>query len=362
MSAAPDTRRWRTWARAQWLLVPLLVLGLAEAGVRATVARVPTWYGAAEALAAEGPVQVLFAGSSRTQVAIVCPVFEREALRRGAGRLRILNLGRGYSTDVEHYLGLRNLIVAQPDSLRGVTLFYEAPQGLPYVTRFRTDAWAHTEQPWMLVDLLRPSELRGLWRFSGLSVQVRLHIGLRVLLRPLALFNRRERLREHLLEQALPALARGQWPALPAGEELGYDLRGPAPDSIRQDPAAVAQARASAERIGRLTLERQGPQRNYAGTIQEHIVALLKSVGGRVVYYQPPLSELMREAYRTPMRLEDASLFADQARAWGACVVRPEFTYDDEDLPDLWHLKRERASEFTQAVAAAWLEQCPPAS
>jgi hypothetical protein len=348
--------------RAQWLIVPLLVLGVAEACVRFTADRVPTWYGAAERLAAAAPVHVLFVGSSRVQAAILPAAFEQALAEHGRPGVKTLNLGRGYTTDPEHYLGLRNLVAAHPANLRGVIVFAEAPGGLPFPTRWDVTPWAFAEQPWLLVDLLQPSDLPRFWRLSGLGFETLLHLSLRVSLRRLALFNRRERVREQWFDEVLPTLARGVLPDFAPNRILGDDLQGAGhATSIRSDPATLAVAREQARRLGEQMARYDVPMREWRGTIPEDLARLVRAAGGHVVFFEPPQSEAFLRAYRKEVRREDAAAFAHQARAWGACVVRPAFTYSDEDLPDWWHLRPERVAEYTRAVAVGWLETCAAA-
>jgi hypothetical protein len=345
--------------RAQWLILPLLVLGLADAFVRHAVDRVPSWYGAADRLASTRPVQAVFVGSSRVQAAILPSAFERVLAERGRPGTTALNLGRGYSTDAEHYLGLRNLLAAHPDRLRGVTVFAEAPGGLPWLTRWDNTPWAMAAQPWMLVDLLQPADLPRFWLESGLDLETRVHLSLRVALRWLSLFNRRERVREQFFDNLLPTLSRGKIPNFVIARTLGGDLQGPGEvTSIRHDPAALEVARKLARDMGERLGRNQAPIRDWRGTLPEALARLAQSAGGGLVFFEPPLSEAFLQGYRTKVRQEDAALFALQAREWGACVVRPAFTYSDDDLPDLWHLRPERVAEFTRAVAVAWIETC----
>ena len=357
-----DRARIRVWLRrAQWVVLPLLVLGLAEAFVRATADRVPSWYGAADWLAQREPVKAIFVGSSRVQAAILPSAFERVLAETGRPQGIALNLGRGYTTDSQHYLGLRNLLAKRPEALRGVTVFAEAPGGIPYESRWQTTPWAMAAQPWLLVDLLRPSDLPRFWRWSGLDFETRLHLSVRVLLRRLSLFNRRERVREQWLGEVLPAIARGTTPVLTSVRMPGDDLRGPAHlTSIRSDSTALAAARATARSIGEEMSRNQNAWRNWHGTIPEELVRLVQGAGGRVVFFEPPQSEVLMRSYRTKLRQEDVAIFARLAREWGACVVRPAFAYSDDDLPDLWHLRPERVAEYTRAVATAWLQTCSP--
>lgn len=356
-----DRLRWLLRC-VQWMILPFLVLGLAEAFVRHTADRVPSWYEAADRLGSMRSVQALFVGSSRVQAAILPSAFEQVLAERGRHGITALNLGRGYSTDAEHYLGLRNLLAAHPDTLRGVTVFAEAPGGLPWATRWDNVPWAMAAQPWMLVDLLRPADLPRFWQQSGLDLGTRLHLSVRVVLRGVSLFNRRERVREQWLDDVLPTLARGDRPKFVFTRTLGDDLQGPGQaTSIRHDPAALALARRLARDLGEQLARYQAPIRDWRGTLPEVLVRLVQGAGGHVVFFEPPLGEVFLKGYRTKVRQEDAAFFARQAKEWGSCVVRPAFSYSDDDLPDFWHLRPERVIEYTRAVAVAWLETCATA-
>ncbi len=333
--------------RARVWLLPLVVIGLAEAGARLSVDRVPRWYSAAEAIAARERVDVLFLGSSRVEAAVLPEAFEAEVLARGARRVRALNLGRGYTTDVEHWLGVRNLLAAQPERLRGLDVLVESPGGLALPTPWRGGLWAHVEQPWLLAEVMRPRDLRGFWRFSGLDLETRLHLGARVLLRPVSLFQRRDRLRQ--------AQVGGDWRPHSSPPPLGSDLRGRGAGSLRLDEATLRAARELAEAWGERLLRHQRPVRSWSPSVQSALVELLRAHGGRVVFFDSPQSETFARGYRTAVRRADLRAFVDQARAWGAPRLQPEFHYDDRDLPDLWHLDGSRAEEYSRALARAWL-------
>jgi len=348
------------WRRLQWVVIPVLVLGGVEWWVRHTADRLPTWYGAAEQIASEAPIGAVFVGSSRIQAAVVPRQFADALGTKWTPDRQALNLARGYSTEAEHFLGLRNLIDKYPAALRGVYVFAEAPGGLPFRAGWADTPWAFAEQPWMLVDLLKPSDLPVFWKAPGLDVEQRLHVALRSMVRSARVFNRRERVRQQWLEQVLPQLAAGRLPDLQPNLQVGYDLQGPGnASSIRVDPAAVAQARASAVEVAGLLERQQAPMRNWNDSIQEALARLVRQHGGQVVFLAPPLSEPFQRIYRTAVRQEDIAYFARQAAEWGSCVVRPDFTYTDEDLPDLWHLKPELAPAYTQALARTFQEQCP---
>lgn len=342
-----------------WLLIPVGALGVTEACVRSSVDRVPTWYRAAEQIAEQEPLGAVFFGSSRVQASIVPRAFDEALAARGRRGGRSLNLGLGHTTDAEHYFGLRRVLAANPRHLEGLVVFAEAPGGMPWPSRWKGEAWAFPEQPGILVEVIDPRALPRFCASKALSLETRAHVVFRTLLRPLALVHRRERFRRHASERGQIALATGRIPEPAAEPVLGADLEGPgALSSIRTDPVAHAEARRTAEKFGDLLLRHQAPIRSWAGTIQEDIVRLVQAHGARMVFFEPPQSEPFQKGYRTPMRQADVAAFAEQARRWNTCLVRPAFPTTDEDFPDLWHLRTDRSAEFSAAVASEWLDRC----
>jgi len=353
-----DQHKTTRWGWAQWIVLPILILGLIETLVRTTTDRLPLWYGAAERVAERDRVDVIFVGSSRVLAAIPTEVFSETVALRTGSRLRTLNLGRGYTTFIEHYLGLRHLLLLHPSSVQGVTVFIEAPGGLGFADHWR-DAWVNPAQYQLLVDLLRFSDVRDFWRLGGDTMWTKLRVTARFSMRQLALINRRERIREWWLHQGIPAWLAGRTPRLASADALGKDLQGPThATNIRSDDTALRNARALAQRYGAEFEHSTVPIRAWAGSVAEDLVRLLQQVDGQLVFFVPPESEVFRRGYRTPVRQEDVVIFAEQVRKWGACLVKPAFQYTDEDLPDLWHLRIERAPAFTQRVAEEWLAQC----
>lgn len=341
-----------------WLLIPGVAFGALEAYARATVARVPLWYRAAEAIADTQPVGTVFIGSSRVQASIVPRAFDEALAARAAPRARGLNLGRGFTTDAEHFLGLRRILAGDPRHVKGLLVFAEMG-AVPWPSRWRAQPWAFEQAPEILVEVLGFRDLPSFWLSEGLGREMRAHVTQQALLRPFASITRRARLRRHLGRTFVPFLTSRASPAPEPEPELGADLEGPGlASSIRTDPTAVAQARALAVEFSAQQVRHQAPIRDWTGTIPEDIVRLVQSHGGQVVYFQVPASEMFEVAYRTPLRELDKAAFAEQARRWGVCIVRPTFPTTDADFPDLWHLDASRAPEFSAVLAKAWLDTC----
>lgn len=332
------------------------VLVGAEWLARRAVDRVPRWYAAAEVVAGREPVDFVFVGSSRTGAALFSPAFEREVRKRTGRRVRVLNLGLGYSTTIEHYLGVRNLLAEHPEHLRGVRVLMEAPDGVP-APGFWPGAWAHAEQPWLLQEVLRWRDLRGYWQTSGDPLQAKLATSIRLPLAGLALVRRRERLRERLLERGT-AWAAGRLQGVATGavfadEPFGFDLLGQAAGGTRPGAEWTAAAR-------RLALEHAPAWRNrgvwlrWTVTVQADLVRLVHGHGGRVLFFTVPLSSTF--VGDSPERARERAAFAAWAAEVGSGLLNPAFDYDDDALPDLWHLDGAHAPEFSRALARAWWE------
>src|SRR5262249_22993251 len=114
MRAITEKQKATKWGWVSWIVLPILVLGLVEALVRTTTDRMPLWYGAAERVAERDRVDVIFVGSSRVLAAVLTDAFSETVALQTGYRPRTLNLGRGYTTLIEHYLGLRNLLLTHP--------------------------------------------------------------------------------------------------------------------------------------------------------------------------------------------------------------------------------------------------------
>jgi hypothetical protein len=373
--AGSGTRRPARWiTRVGWVVIPVLVFGAADRFVRHTVDRVPLWYAAADALAAEGPVDVVFIGNSRTAAAIPVDAFEQAVADRTGRRIRAINMGRGGATFAAHYFGLRNLIERHPESLRGTTVFVESLCGATEMRSWRDD-WV-TDSPWMLVEVLWPGDLPSLWRSAQSSVETRLMLTARLPLHELPLVARRERFRAYatwravswVTEDVLPWMCSlrvtdwtKRWRRLRHGPNPlpviegapGEDLRGwnPIPPG-GYTPEALARQR-------RLIREAVIAQREAVHvpeeTVQADLVALVAAAGGRTVFHEVPTSTLLRKVFDNPVHEINRQRFEAWVAARGLPHLVPRFDYDDRDMTDTSHLDPGRAPEYAAALADVWL-------
>ncbi len=350
-------RRW--WAWGQWMVIPIVVFAMAELLVRTTVDRHPRWYGAAQQAVADGPVDVIFVGSSRVEAAVYVPVFEAELMAASGSCVRALNLGRGYSTAAEHYLGLRNLFAAHPGQLSRVTVFVEMPNAFGGPSLW-SDSWTHDRQPWMVVDLLRWSDLWAFWRSSGPPLSEKIHLTLRFSLKQVAAtFNRRERVRDELMRHGIARLLdlvrRRPAPSADLSFATTRSLIGLETD-IRRDPMSLQMARDLALQMTGAWIDRETPTHDWQESIERDLVDMVERQGGRVVFFMPPLSSVFMRLESNPGRQRDLQQFGEHARRWNATILTPHVGFTDKDLTDLWHADHHLALSFSRELARDWLK------
>ncbi|HEY7204710.1 MAG TPA: hypothetical protein VIA61_10450 [Methylomirabilota bacterium] len=345
------------------MVIPIVALGMVEVLVRSAVDRRPRWYGAAQQAVAEGPVDVIFVGSSRVRAAVYTPAFEQEVRATSGSCVRSLNLGRGYSTAAQHYLGLRNLFAAHPEHLPALTVFVEIPNALFGPSQW-TRSWTNERQPWMLVDLLREGDLWGFWRSPGLAWAEKIHLMFRFALRDaVTTFNRRERIREELIRNGVPRILalvrRGPARAVAPSSAAGGELIGRETD-VGRDPEALRAARELAREVTGAWVDRETPVHEWEASIEHDLVEMVVRQGGRVVFFRPPLSSMFARLDDSPGRQRDIRTFRQRAREWNAVVLAPHVEFTDEDFPDLWHTDHRLAETFSRALARDWLETTGP--
>lgn len=332
---------------AQWITIPLLVFALAEYSVKRWVEKQTNWYPAYGQPGAEGKqVNYIFIGSSHVGAAIDAKTFAKamgEHLNRSC---QALNFGRGFSKPVQHLLGLRNLFTMQPGASRGVTVFVEAPAGLPVYDTFADD-WYFPQATHMLVSRLASEDLT-MYRkhhpnWSQQATLLRLYA-----CRPSNLMRNRNYIRRLVFRrsrQKLDAL----FPAREANI-LEHDLD--QAGGVRNDAAGVKIVREQ------IKVEVDSVEKKMIPPLEKTVLmeirTLVESVGGRVVLYDIPLSGIKRATFTGMASEADRTRFRNALAAEGIPVLRSKFSYDDADFPDLSHLRKSRKKEFTRHLADAY--------
>jgi hypothetical protein len=340
--------------RTQWVVVPLLLFLVLECTVRFRESSGPVFWDAVEQSLQPGAVHFIFIGSSRVAASIDEKLFEEELSGHRPQPARAINVGTGYSYLLQHYLGLRNALRRHPGPLRGCVVFVETAGGLPEYSTADGSEWYFDGRPDLLIQVLRLEDFPTMW-VSTMPLDDKWHVSVRWLTRGSLLLSRGHGVAVRVLAEA------SEW----LGEKIvsvSPGVRGEPPrpadlttdGGVRTDQAGIALARRFALENARRESSDQRPLGKWTETVLGRIVFLVRQAGGQVVFYEMPLHSVQAAPRRTAIRMDDAAAFRAQAAAWGTPFLLPEFSFTDEDFPDLWHLKRSRARAFTVALAKAW--------
>jgi hypothetical protein len=358
----------RTLPPHTFRLLAVYALGIAlalvalEGVIRARHVTPRKWY---PLVASTGqPVRTIFVGSSRVQAAIETSLVTA-ALPAAEGRQDI-SVGQGFSTIIEHTLGLR--LLARQGLLRGATVFVEAPGGIPDTSRW-TDRWYYSEMPDFLLAVIEAGDMPGLWR-SSMTREDKIAATVRGSLRASQLFTYHELIRVEFLTDvdhrfrewarrlaprtATPTVTAPPAPPSTAAPTSTPDTTMREGGGVRTDLDDRERIRAEAVREGQRMLRDQERVTDWDTRVIATLVKTVRDGGGTVVFFETPLSAPMRIASETAVGVANRRDFLAQAARWGSTVVPLSRVYDDTDFPDVWHLSVSAGHRFTAELVAAW--------
>lgn len=329
-----------------YLLAVAAAMAVAEAAVRVSTFDPAPWYPQVIARTGGAPVRFLFVGTSRVGAGVNVEQFAAAVPADAALEARpTFNMGLGFSTLAEHALGLGRM--ADAGMLHGAVVFVEAAGGVPDTSTWR-DRWFQTESPGLLLSVMRPRDLPGLWR-SEMDVDHKLAASARVLLRPSWLATYRENIRVQGLTAVYArsaAVMRGTPAAAP-------DMR--AEGGVRGDIDDRARIRAAAGQEGRRQAATARRVDDWNALILADIVTRVRAAGGEVAFFDMPLSGPMRVASESETGRANAESFRRQVKQWGTRLVPAKRRLPDEAFPDLWHMSAAAADMFTRDLIGTWL-------
>jgi len=312
------------------------------------------WYGPVlDYMHRGGRFSYLFVGTSRTRAAIRPDVFDTLMTRVTGSPTLSINLGMGWCRLTEHYFGLRKLLEADPNILNGVVVFIEAPSGLPEYITWKSD-WIVTDRTDLLTPYIHKSDLIKLWREATTPTSMKFVITANLIA---PFMENIPRVRQ-FAAQGLDSLLQDFFTpliALAPKAKTGSTADLTAEGGIRTDAKGVETARELAIRMAKEEAENQEPWDDYDHTVVAEILHMVKNAGGYVVFLDMPLSDVQQAPYDTPLRKKEREAFLATLKAWNCIMLHPKMTYEAADFPDLWHLRKTLAPEFTVAVAREFI-------
>lgn len=309
------------------------------------------WFSAIAGSGVGHTADALFLGSSRVSAAVDSRVFD-QILSQVLGRqIQSANMGMGYSTVAEWAMGLRRLQELNPEAIRGSVVFIEAPMGLP---EYKTwdDTWVVDPAPELMSRYLTKSDLPALFRSNTPAVQKGL-VAANVLFGYDENITRVRRSFQKSFDDATLSLFSSVFPIPKEDQATDLTSRG----GIRNDKKGVEDAKSLAMNTVKQELSDTLPRRDWDKTTLLTVVQRLRELGAQPIFFEMPMSPTMATIYETPLRIQDRVHFQEVLEIWGVPYLAPRIATTAEDFPDIWHLRKSRAPEFTQNLTVEFLEK-----
>lgn len=305
-----------------------------------------SWFLAVPARSGGDTLDVLLVGSSRVAAAIDSEIFDSVASSASGRPIRTINLGMGFSTLHEIHFGLRHL--ARTSGLHGRYVLLEAPGGMPEHVRW-DDSWIVGDARYLLSRYLDAGDLDELWTRSEMPMSDKLLVSIEVLTGAKNNFWRLRLVAAARTKDALRKVGELFHRATPATQA---DLA--AKGGIRTDGDDLEKIRMSAiDNSAKMMLDPR-PWTVWDSTLVRHIVEEVRRGGGEVGLFGMPLCSYQERVYRTPLRKAGRLEFESFRARWAIPFFETDSTYPDDAYPDLWHLGRPAARDFSRRLAETW--------
>lgn len=357
MYAGPKSRLIRY---GQWLVIPLLLFIGLEKGFKNWIAARESGYLSAMSFPPPSHVDAIFLGVSRVEAAIDPSVFDTRVSQALGHPFVSLNLGAPNRSIAMHYLGVRNLFEKYPEKFKGCTLFLEAPFGLPERNTWN-DSWYIPAGKKNLISVLRSEDLPRALAAEQKSSDKLAMIELWAESHSRVVFYR-NLLRWRLLEKYESGLTSAIRKAhlLHETSDTGLDIY--TNGMIRTDAEAFSVGHAQAVQWVADELATQKPVEDWNATVLGDLNRLAVQNGGKLVLFEMPQHTIFAPPSQTPLRREDARKLENTLSQWHTGMLHPAFSYNDNDFPDWWHMRRTLRAEYTTQLAEAWLKSLPASS
>lgn len=315
--------------------------------------REPThrWYGRKERMPAAMLKRMYFLGTSYVEGGIIADQVAKTLREEFQMETEVINIGLGGSTLGIHYIALQEKLKHDPNALRGANVFIESLFGQPNIL-----TWKH-EWPNSVASCgpyIRPQDIPRLLHSSS-PADVKFQLAASALFKSTLLVpefqQKANRNGENLVNVGFLGIRSLLYPNRPVMKE---DTEISSSGSIRTDNAGIRNTRAFVLAKGpALEKEAQArkPVKNWEETILYDLVQLIREAGGTPALFETVSSSYVRKSYFYPTPQEDDKNFAEVRKRWRIPLYRVPLKYTDDDFPDLSHLSKDRAVEYSMLVA-----------
>jgi hypothetical protein len=305
----------------------------------------PVWYEKALRSAGKDKIKYVFIGSSQTAAAISTPEFMQQIDPGSLQGAAALNLGRGYSTLVGQFFGIKKLAAVIPGGLKDVTVFFEAMNGMPDMSLWR-DPWVNSKNPELLADTISFKDLAGFWRLRGVACDQKLSVTVAMVSEA----YKKKGAGSIVMEKGENYLRNKGMLAPLAATDLS-SAGGILTDSSKLKAVRTLAVEITEKNIAsqKHILIRQGEE-----PVLKSLNDFISSNGGRLILFTIPYSSVLAKSYSTDISAQNRKTVSKLLADWNIQLLSPTISTTDDDFPDLWHLRRSRSGEFSRGLAATY--------
>lgn len=288
-------------------------------------------------------VDLLFLGSSRVPATINPSVVMDLTKDKTA-----VVAGRGYMSAGIHYQAIKNRIREYPGYIEGSKVFLEYPGSSVYTTPFVEDKLKVYEpileedkaMPHLLLPHVNFQSFKEFIKESGNSTSVKTHFALQYVFSSYRTIS--------YIKEKFSRLEQVQ--LFQSSENLKVANEG----GIRNDNIDYAIQKADEYRdlqIQKIEDSKPLTFQDLEESTLSYLNELIISNGGELYLFRMPLSSMQAGVFQIDKSRENNKVFEEWLVNKGIMVFGAgDFTYQDKDFPDTWHLSLDRRDEFTTVL------------
>lgn len=288
-----------------------------------------------------------FIGTSHVAAAIVTDVFDNELKSEN---IKAINIGRGSSTSIVFYLGLKRM--AKRGLLNNATVFLEAPGGGPasYTDNMKKGDWVKAQNVHLLIPYLDFKTFREFWKYSTNDFSTKTDVSIKYVFYTSRIFSLAKDVYQQntIKELGRKILFRSKEPESLNVDEQGGDMA--QKGGIKTDRLNIEKARTLAHDV----FKEQSKDQRVIGasdlriSVLNDMINLVKNHNGQLKLFDMPLSSVEEQVHTTDIAKQNFINLSSFLDSTNVDYITFDFSdYTDEDFPDLWHLSAKKSVEYS---------------
>jgi hypothetical protein len=291
----------------------------------------------------------LFIGSSHVRAAIIPEIIDDHLKTEN---IFTFNAARGMSTATTFYYALNKL--SEDGLLKNSVVFLEAPGGISsYESNVHGD-WIDERDVHLIIPYLDKDSYIQFLKYSSNSLSAKWKLSLNYLLYSSRVFSLiKELYNRNSINDIITKVSHKEKKQLKEDEMVDQG-------GIKIDKESIEKARKFAYAYSKEVIESQKPinESQWENSRLNEIIDLLKRNNSCLILFRIPLSSVEEQVYQTEISKQNIEVFRKFLMNKEATFMDIDCSsYRDEDFPDLWHLSKSKAIEFSNEFATLLVDK-----